>query len=63
MLSNRVPNTFLVEESYFLPVSGQTGLNFNEHSMKMNSLTEDRATSLKDLCLNVFKEISGTNAY
>ena len=33
MSSNNVPNTFLVEESDFLPVSGQSELKFNAHLM------------------------------
>ena len=45
------PTTFSVEESRFLLFSGRSGLNFNTHLM--DSLTKDRVTSLKDLCMCV----------
>ena len=48
MLSDNVPTTFSVEESDFIPVSGQSRLDFNIHLM--HSLMEDRVISLKDFC-------------
>lgn len=47
-LFDKVPTTFLVEESNFLPVSVQSEVNFNAHPK--NSVIDDRDTSLNDLC-------------
>ena len=48
MLFNNIQTTFPEEESDFLSVFGRLGLNFKMYLMK--SLTEDRVTSLNDLC-------------
>ena len=55
MLSNNVPTAFSVEESNFLHVSGQSGLNFMAH--QMHSLMEDRVISVNDLCIACTKKI------
>ena len=48
MLLNNVQTTFLVEESDFLPVSGQSGLNFK--ARLMHFLMKGGVTLLNDLC-------------